>query len=91
MTAILASTWLAGGQVHGYSDIPPFLSPVFFLSGVVLVFGALIGLFEPKRLEGWFDPIAEPTMRDVSQYLFALVFGCLVVYWSTMAAVPRWP
>jgi hypothetical protein len=89
--ALLAAGFAAvGGHVDRYSQIPVYLSPALFISGAALVCGAIVGLFEPLRCEHWFRRDSEPSMRDASQYLFALIFGTLIMYWSIMAAITPW-
>jgi hypothetical protein len=82
----LAFTALAGGQVRSPSAMPSSLSSAFFLCGVALILGAIVGIFEPARFRHWLRPTAGLAWRTMSQYLFALVFGGLLVVWALVAA-----
>jgi hypothetical protein len=84
---LLISSWLAGGSITRYQQIPFALAPFDFLAGAVLVCGALIGLYEPTRFDAWFRAGPKPTSRDVGQHLFCLLFGALVCYWGAAAFV----
>lgn len=83
----LAFTALAGGQIRSPSAMPASLSPAFFLCGVALVVGAVVGIFEPARLQHWLRLSSGTAWRVVSQYLFALVFGGLLAVWALVAAL----
>ena len=85
VVAALAFTALAGGQVRGPSAMPGSLSSAFFLCGVVLILGALVGIFEPARFRHWLRPTSGPAWRTMSQHLFALIFGSLLVVWAFVA------
>ena len=82
----LALAAVTGGQVRSPSAMPGPLSPAFFLCGVVLILGATVGKFAPARFKRWLRPAAGQTWRTMSQHLFALVFGGLLVVWALVAA-----
>ena len=87
LAGALAFTALAGGQIRSPSAMPASLSPAFFVCGVALVVGAVVGIFEPARLKHWLRPISGLAWRVASQYLFALAFGGLLVIWALVAAL----
>jgi hypothetical protein len=86
LAGALALTALAGGQVRSSSAMPVALSPAFLLCGVALMFGAVVGIFEPTCFKHWLRPVTGLAWRTMSQHLFALAFGGLLVVWACVAA-----
>jgi len=85
LAGTLALTALAGHQIHSAAAMPASLSPAFLLCGALLVFGAVVGIFKPSRLVHWLSPSIKLRWWPTSQYLFALVFGALLVAWAVMS------
>jgi hypothetical protein len=90
LLAVMIITILSGGQVHGSKDIPSYLSPASLCAGLVMIAGGIIGLAQPKALDHWFRLDADITWRDFSQFLFALVFGGFITYWSIGSFLRVW-
>ena len=84
---LLLCSAIAGHSIKSYTQLPVALSPLAFLAGILLMSGALIGLFQPVRFEHWFRQTSTPTVRCASQYLLSLIFGVVVIGMAFMAVI----
>ena len=85
LLVLLLCSAAAGHSIKSYTQLPVALSPIAFLAGVALMAGALIGFFQPVGLKDWLSPTSTPTASKVSQYLFSLIFGAVVIGTAVMA------
>ena len=88
LAGIVVLTALTGHQIRSPVAIPRPLSPAFFLCGLLLAFGATVGIagiFKPAQLERWFRPSAKVAWWSTSQHLFGLVLGVPVAVWAVMS------
>jgi hypothetical protein len=52
--------------------------------GLALVFGGLVALDQPSKLGHWFAE-RSATWPDVSQAIYAVIFGVIVCVWAALA------
>jgi hypothetical protein len=82
----LLCSWFVGTSIHSYQQIPLAFTPLILGSGVVLLIGGIIGLYQPTRFNPWFDE-TQSNWRGLNNHMLSLAFGCWLSFWGAAAMV----
>jgi hypothetical protein len=84
LAGLMVVAWLAGGSIKSYTQVPDWGAAPMLAGGLALSIGGLVALYQPPRFRHWFAA-RRATWRDVSQSLYAVVFGVTVCIWAALA------
>jgi hypothetical protein len=90
VAAVLLLCATTGIKLREAADMPMIYSPLFFLSGMLLLLSAVAGLFSPRWLELTLDQESDASWWTARGHFFGLAFGLMFIVFGALPFQKLW-